>query len=578
MAHHLTRMAMMESKYRVEKCIGRGNYGTVYLVRSIATKKQYVLKRITFENMPSKDRTHVAAEVDMLSRLNHPNIVTYKDHMEDENNLFIIMGYCEDGDLHTKIKEASKAGVHFSEEQILKWFVQMVMALKHVHKERILHRDLKTQNIFLTRDSKVIKLGDFGISKVLDGTLDMAKTVIGTPYYMSPELCENQPYGKASDVWSLGCILYELCVLKHAFDATNICGLIFKILNGSYPPIPDRYSPELRQLVARMLSRKPEDRPRLESIIEDDFIKPAIQQLQQDIKANTSTRQAAKRPATTMENRQQNETVPLERPMTTCSKDMVLKRKEAQRQAKAREHTAKLEAARKDAQRARLKAVNRERQQFLSTMDRQPIQEPAPEPATAEPAAPEPQPDELAPAEQIELETSSELGSSGEAAELEPADPITDLTLSLSQDRGLEGSAEHPDEDYESDFESYSDDFESDNDEQKVASELEKTANSPPQEEPPLTPAVSRLVSEPMPNATVNEKASSFRAECELKLGKEKLQKVYDILMKRWSGECVANEEIKALLAAVTDKSDEQHFMLVDQLIYCEQLGGGLKL
>eukprot|EP00656_Telonema_subtile_P054282 TRINITY_DN8078_c0_g1_i1.p1 TRINITY_DN8078_c0_g1~~TRINITY_DN8078_c0_g1_i1.p1 ORF type:complete len:394 (-),score=75.36 TRINITY_DN8078_c0_g1_i1:746-1927(-) len=376
-------MALMESKYRVEKCIGRGNYGTVYLVRSIATKKQYVLKRITFENMPSKDRTHVAAEVDMLSRLNHPNIVTYKDHMEDDQNLFIIMGYCENGDLHTKIKEASKAGVHFSEEQILKWFVQMVMALKHVHKERILHRDLKTQNIFLTRDSKVIKLGDFGISKVLDGTLDMAKTVIGTPYYMSPELCENQPYGKASDVWSLGCILYELCVLKHAFDATNICGLIFKILNGSYPPIPDRYSPELRNLVARMLSRKPDDRPRLESIIEMDFMKPAIQQLQQDIKANTSSRQASKRPATTMERKQQNDTALQERPMTTCSKEMVLKRKEAERVAKSKQRSVELEAARKDAQRQRLKAVNRERQQFLSTLE----SASGPEPDSA-PAAP----------------------------------------------------------------------------------------------------------------------------------------------------------------------------------------------
>eukprot|EP00656_Telonema_subtile_P054284 TRINITY_DN8078_c0_g1_i3.p2 TRINITY_DN8078_c0_g1~~TRINITY_DN8078_c0_g1_i3.p2 ORF type:complete len:204 (-),score=32.29 TRINITY_DN8078_c0_g1_i3:31-642(-) len=197
----------------------------------------------------------------------------------------------------------------------------------------------------------------------------MVCQVIGTPYYMSPELCENQPYGKASDVWSLGCILYELCVLKHAFDATNICGLIFKILNGSYPPIPDRYSPELRNLVARMLSRKPDDRPRLESIIEMDFMKPAIQQLQQDIKANTSSRQASKRPATTMERKQQNDTALQERPMTTCSKEMVLKvcpscsckplvqRKEAERVAKSKQRSVELEAARKDAQRQRLKVV-----------------------------------------------------------------------------------------------------------------------------------------------------------------------------------------------------------------------------
>eukprot|EP00658_Telonema_sp_P-2_P040353 TRINITY_DN28864_c0_g1_i5.p1 TRINITY_DN28864_c0_g1~~TRINITY_DN28864_c0_g1_i5.p1 ORF type:complete len:561 (+),score=99.64 TRINITY_DN28864_c0_g1_i5:62-1744(+) len=559
----------MESKYRVEKCIGRGNYGTVYLVRSIANKKHYVLKRINYEHMPAKDRDHVAVEVQMLSRLNHPNIVTYKDHMEDDQNLFIIMGYCEDGDLHTKIKEASRAGIHFSEEQILKWFVQMVMALKYVHKERILHRDLKTQNIFLTRDSKVIKLGDFGISKVLDGTLDMAKTVIGTPYYMSPELCENQPYGKASDVWSLGCILYELCVLKHAFDATNICGLIFKILNGSYPPIPESYSPELRQLVANMLSRKPEDRPRLESIIEMDFIKPAIQQLQQDIKNSNTLRNCAKRPATTMEQRPQNKTVqqsrtPAQERPQTCSKDLVLKRKEDQKAAMVSQRNSELEAARKEAHRQRLKAVNKERQQFLSSMDR-PISTPQ-SPHVAE--LPHP-PAEQEPAAGESLEE-----------ELPSADPITDLTLTLSEDQAksvqeqLDDQA--GDEEYDSDFESYSDDFESDNDEEKVACELEKTTSTEGREEPPLTPAISKLVSEPLPNAAVCEKAAKFRTECELKLGTDKLNKVYRILMKRWSGECVANEEIKALLAAVTDKADEQHFMLVDQLIYCEQqlLGG----
>jgi len=256
----------------------------VYLVNSIETKRQYVLKRINFEHMPEKDREHTMMEVDMLRSMNHPNIVKYKDHLMDDQNLYIIMGYCEGGDLHAKIKEANKAGTHFSEDQILKWFVQMTLALSHVHSMKVLHRDLKTQNIFLTRESKVIKLGDFGISKVLDGTIDMAKTVIGTPYYMSPELCSNQPYGMQSDVWALGCILYEMCVLKHAFDATNICGLIFKILNGTFPPISDQYSEEIRDLVSKMLSREPKERPTLVQILKMPLITRAMKLLEQDLK------------------------------------------------------------------------------------------------------------------------------------------------------------------------------------------------------------------------------------------------------------------------------------------------------
>ena len=109
------------------------------------------------------------------------------------------------------------------------WFVQICIALEYVHKRKVLHRDLKTQNVFLTANNTV-KLGDFGISKVLENTGDHAVTVQGTPYYMSPEVCESKPYTYASDVWALGCILYELCTLKHAFMSENLLGLVFKIV------------------------------------------------------------------------------------------------------------------------------------------------------------------------------------------------------------------------------------------------------------------------------------------------------------------------------------------------------------
>ena len=167
----------------------------------------------------------------------------------------------------------------FAEEQILDWTVQLCLAIKHVHDRKILHRDLKCQNIFLTKKGEfccaasvrvtgagMIKLGDFGIAKVLQHTQDLAQTAIGTPYYLyalllwatcahrrsSPEICESKPYNNKSDIWSLGCILYELATLKHAFEAGNMKGLMMKILRGTYPPVPTTYSPGLRDLINRV--------------------------------------------------------------------------------------------------------------------------------------------------------------------------------------------------------------------------------------------------------------------------------------------------------------------------------------
>lgn len=153
------------------------------------------------------------------------------------------------GDLFGKI--SNRKGVHFSEDEILDMFVQICLALKHVHDRKILHRDLKTQNIFLTKKD-MIKLGDFGIARVLHNTNELAKTAIGTPYYLSPEICENRPYNNKSDIWSLGCILYEMATLRHAFEAGDMKGLVLKILRGSYPPLPQYYSKDMRTLVGKV--------------------------------------------------------------------------------------------------------------------------------------------------------------------------------------------------------------------------------------------------------------------------------------------------------------------------------------
>lgn len=223
-------------KYEELKCIGRGSYGSAHLVAERGSGARYVVKKIPMELLTEKERQQSFREVELLAKLKHPNVVEYRENFCDGNVLHIVMAYCDGGDLAGRIRERTEAaGVHaqpsayFSISQILDWFVQMAMAIKYLHEQRVLHRDLKTSNIFLTTEN-VIKLGDFGIAKTLDSTLDQAKTVVGTPYYMSPEVCESKPYSYASDIWALGCVLYEMVALKHAFDAPNILTLILKIV------------------------------------------------------------------------------------------------------------------------------------------------------------------------------------------------------------------------------------------------------------------------------------------------------------------------------------------------------------
>jgi len=154
----------------------------------------------------------------------------------------------------------------------MNWFVQLCLSLEYIHGRKMLHRDLKSQNVFLTANNTV-KLGDFGISKVLENTNDVAMTVQGTPYYMSPEVCQSKPYDYKSDVWALGCILYELATLKHAFNAENLLGLVFKIVQDKQDPIPDIYSQELKNLVSMLLIKDERQRPNVLDILRMDFVK-----------------------------------------------------------------------------------------------------------------------------------------------------------------------------------------------------------------------------------------------------------------------------------------------------------------
>uniref|UniRef100_A0A8C5XHV3 non-specific serine/threonine protein kinase n=1 Tax=Microcebus murinus TaxID=30608 RepID=A0A8C5XHV3_MICMU len=158
---------------------------------------------------------------------------------------------------------------------------------QYLHEKHILHRDLKTQNVFLTR-TNIIKVGDLGIARVLENHYDMASTLIGTPYYMSPELFSNKPYNYKSDVWALGCCVYEMATLKHAFNAKDMNSLVYRIIEGKLPPMPRDYSPELAELIRTMLSKRPEERPSVRSILRQPYIKNQICIFLEATKAKTS--------------------------------------------------------------------------------------------------------------------------------------------------------------------------------------------------------------------------------------------------------------------------------------------------
>ncbi|XP_042324392.1 serine/threonine-protein kinase Nek1 isoform X6 [Sceloporus undulatus] len=262
----------MDKYIKVQK-IGEGSFGKAILVKSKENGKQYVIKEINISKMSNKEREESRREVAVLANMKHPNIVLYRESFEEGGCLYIVMDYCEGGDLFKKIN--AQKGVLFSEDQIMDWFVQLCLALKHVHDRKILHRDIKSQNIFLTKDG-TIQLGDFGIARVLNSTVELARTCIGTPYYLSPEICENKPYNNKSDIWALGCVLYEMCTLKHAFEAGNMKNLVLKIISGSFPPVSVHYSHELRSLISQLFKRNPRDRPSVNSILEKTFIAKRI--------------------------------------------------------------------------------------------------------------------------------------------------------------------------------------------------------------------------------------------------------------------------------------------------------------
>ncbi len=205
-----------------------------------------------------------------MKSLSHENIVKIEDSFQYDNNrkFGMILEYCDGGDLSKFIKEHKLKKKHLEESKIIEIFKQILNGLEYLHSKKIIHRDMKTLNIFLHKDGKV-KIGDLGIAKMLLYS-SCAHTVIGTPLFLAPEICQEKPYNEKSDVWSLGCVLYQLITFTVPFNASNYVGLCGKISKGIYDPVPNDikklYSNELNKLIELILQCNPDKRPTVKEI------------------------------------------------------------------------------------------------------------------------------------------------------------------------------------------------------------------------------------------------------------------------------------------------------------------------
>ena len=273
---------MSLNDFEIGKELGKGAFGSVYIVKRKQDNKIYAMKQVKIVGLSKKERNNAFNEVRILASLSHKNIIGYKEAFYDKlsETLNIVMEYADDGDLNTKIKQNIKNKTYFEENVIWKTLIQILEGLKYLHQKCIIHRDLKSANIFLTKKG-IIKIGDLNVSKIIK-RMGMASTQTGTPYFASPEIWNNQPYDYKCDVWSAGCIIYEMTSYHVPFRAGSMRELYNNIMKGIYPTIPSRYSEELKKIIKKIIVVNPELRPSANELLNCNIIKQKMKELNFD--------------------------------------------------------------------------------------------------------------------------------------------------------------------------------------------------------------------------------------------------------------------------------------------------------
>jgi len=258
---------MSISNFEILTQLGKGSFGAVYKVLRKTDNKIYAMKIVNIPNLSQKEINNSLNEIRILASIHNPHVVSYHEAFYSENTktLHLIMDYLDDSDLENKIISYKKSNKQFLEKEIWKIFKQIVIGLKSLHDNKIIHRDLKSANIFLDKNG-ICKIGDMNVSKVIKNSI-LNNTQTGTPYYASPEIWNDKPYNFKTDIWSLGCILYEICTLKPPFIGKNFEDVYHKIISGKFKSINGIYSHSLRNVINNLLKVRSEERPNCDILL-----------------------------------------------------------------------------------------------------------------------------------------------------------------------------------------------------------------------------------------------------------------------------------------------------------------------
>jgi NIMA (never in mitosis gene a)-related kinase len=258
--------------YLIGKEIGEGGYGKVYHGYDRKIELSVCIKELNLLRKGGK--WNAENEIKILKTVNHPNIIKHLDDYQLNDKQYIVMELIETGTLSTLIEEYQLANKFIPEKLILKYFSQLISVLNYLYDKRIIHRDIKANNILYMK-SNVLKLADFGIARVVSEDIKELQSTDGSSRgsvgYASPEVSKGDYYFFPTDIWSLGVVMYQLMSLELPFEGSNSRRTHHLIINDDYltPPIEGNYSEELKQVVYQILEKDQYKRIHIEELFEN---------------------------------------------------------------------------------------------------------------------------------------------------------------------------------------------------------------------------------------------------------------------------------------------------------------------